>query len=146
MDILDLLSKLDELSILRRRIIRSIDTSSLNLPVNATQEHVLMAISKSPEKTMTELSMQVGLEKSSLTRVIDSLINDGLVTRSYGVQDRRIINCVLTEKGENVAGQIDQIMKQHFEKILSCLTQGEKDELDQHLTRAIQLLSKNKPL
>lgn len=146
MDAINLLSKLDELSILRRRIIRSIDTSTLNLPVNTTQEHVLMAISKSPEKTMTELSMQVGLEKSSFTRVIDSLIDDGLVMRSYGIQDRRIINCVLTEKGKSVANQIDQLMEKHFEEILSGLTQEEKDELDRHLTRAIQLLTKNKPV
>lgn len=142
MDSLDILSKLDELSHHRKRIIRSIDTRSLHLTINKTQEQVLMAILKTPENNMTDLSQQIGLEKSSLTRTIDSLIYEGLVARAYGIQDRRTITLTLTEKGLVIAHKIDRIMRKYFEDILAGLSENEKNELYTHLSITVDLLMK----
>lgn len=142
MDSLDILRKLDELSNYRRAISRSLDTSPLKLPINKTQGQVLMAILRSTENNMTDLSQQIGLEKSSLTRTIDSLIDEGLVSRSYGIQDRRSITCTLTEKGLNIASKLDQIMRTHIEDILSGLSENEKIELYDKLSRSVNLLTK----
>lgn len=142
MDSLDILRKLDELSNYRREISRSLDTSSLKLPRNKTQKQVLMAILRSTENNMTDLSQQIGLEKSTLTRTIDSLIDEGLVSRSYGIQDRRSIKCTLTEKGLDIASKLDQIMRKHIDDILSDLSEDEKIELYDNLSRSVNLLTK----
>lgn len=138
----DLVSLLDTLSIYRREIIRSLDTSVLQLPINITQQMVLMAILKHPNFNMTSLSAQVGLEKSSLTRVIDSLIEEGLVERSHSLQDRRRISCILTDKGLGQANKIDQLMMEHLENYFSDLSQGEKDKLINSLKYVVKTLSK----
>ncbi|MCE1247088.1 MAG: MarR family transcriptional regulator [Firmicutes bacterium] len=144
MDLIKFMGKLDDLSIVRRRIIRTIDTSPLNLSINKTQENVLMAILKTPRNNMTDLSVQVGIEKSSLTRVIDSLIEEGLVMRTHRLSDRRTINCVLTEKGMDVANRIDVIMREHLESKFSDLSEEEKDKLFTHLSEAVEMLFKSR--
>jgi len=142
MNSIELLNLLDALSIYRRDIIRSLDTSSLKLPINSTQERVLMAILKMPDLNMKDLSIQIGLEKSSLTRVIDSLIDEGFVIRTYGVQDRRKINCTLTKKGLAQAAKIDKLMLEHIKNYFSDLPQNEKDKLISNLASAVKTLSK----
>lgn len=142
MNSIELLNLLDTLSVYRRDIIRSLDTSELKLPINATQQRVLMAILKIPDSNMKDLSAQVGLEKSSLTRVIDSLIEEGFVVRTYDIQDRRKINCALTKKGLIQANRIDRLMLEHIDKFFSDLTECEKEKLITNLTFAVNTFSK----
>lgn len=141
MDSIDLLNQLDILMNYRRMIIRSFDTGSLQLPINATQEKVLMTILKMPDISMKELSAQVGLEKSTLTRAIDSLIAEGMVSRSYGTRDRRRINCVLTEKGLGLAREIDALMKEHIDRSFAPLSLAEMDAAIENLARAAKTLA-----
>jgi DNA-binding MarR family transcriptional regulator len=139
-DNLNILRKLDDLSNFRREISRSLDTSTLNLSINKTQKQVLMAILRTTENNMTDLSEQIGLEKSTLTRTVDSLIEEGLVTRSSGIQDRRTITCALTERGQAIANQLDQLMRGHLESILSGLSENERIELNEKLSDCVRLL------
>jgi DNA-binding MarR family transcriptional regulator len=140
MNTAEFLSRLDEISILRHKIIDSIDLSELYLSINPTQVQVLMAILKTPENNMTVLSRQVGLEKSSLTRAMDSLLSEGFVTRLYSPRDRRVISCALTEKGLATAKELDKIMCAHCDKLLGYLSVSEQDELEACLVKALQLL------
>ena len=142
MNSIELLNLLDSLAVFRRRIIRSLDSSSFGLPINVTQERVLMTIFKVSYINMKELSALVGLEKSSLTRVIDSLIEKGLVTRSHVVEDRRRLNCTLTETGLIRASELEQHMMKLIEDQLMNLPQTQKDELINSLTFAVETLSK----
>ena len=139
---MELLALLDSLSIYRREIIRTLDTSRLDLSINITQERVLMAILKMPELNMKELSAQIGLEKSSLTRVIDSLIEGGFVVRTYDMHDRRKINCSLTVKGMVEANMVEQLMIEHVNTCFSGLSAEEKNVLIQNLSCAVETLSK----
>jgi DNA-binding MarR family transcriptional regulator len=142
MNSIELLNLLDTLAIYRRNLILSFDTSSFCLPINITQERVLMTIFKVSNINMKELSALIGLEKSSITRVIDSLIEKGLVTRSYGTQDRRKLNCTLTELGLKQAGELEKQMMMHIENHLKNLSQDDKDALINNLTCAVKILSK----
>ena len=99
-----------------------------------------MAILRTTENNMTDLSEQIGLEKSTLTRTVDSLMEEGLVTRSSGIEDRRTITCALTERGQDVANQLDQLMREHLENILSGLSKSERIELNEKLSDCIHLL------
>ncbi len=136
-----LLALLDQISMYRRTLIRTFDAGQLGLSINNTQERVLMVILKMPELKMKDLSEQVGLEKSTLTRVIDSLIEEGLVARCNDMQDRRKINCSLTEKGLLLAGKIEKLMAQHIENCFSQLSKEGRGMLMRNLKSAIDTLS-----
>ena len=68
---------------------KSFDTSNLKLGLNKTEERVLMMSRNHTGTTMQFLSREAGLEKGSLTAVIDSLESKGLVSRERDEKDRR---------------------------------------------------------
>jgi len=56
------------------------------------------------------LAEALGIEPSSLVRVIDQLIGSGLVRREDDVQDRRAKTLHLTATGKERAGQMEQAL------------------------------------
>lgn len=139
---IELLVLLDKISMYRRNIIRTLNTGELGLSINTTEERVLMVISKMPELNMKELSEQVGLEKSTLTRVIDSLIDEGLVMRTNDQQDRRKVNCSLTENGLTIASTIEGLMAQHIKDCFSELPEEDMATLIHELKNVIDTMTK----
>ena len=104
------------------------DISKLKLSINRTQTHILMFVSENSEKSMSEISMMTGLEKSSFTRSVDSLVKNGFLTRNPSENDRRIIQLSLTIKGVESA----KIIKNDFENYLNSLIEdfSEKEKTD----------------
>jgi MarR family transcriptional regulator, 2-MHQ and catechol-resistance regulon repressor len=81
---------------------------------------VLVRLARSPEQRlrMTELSAQVSLTTSGITRVVDRLERDHLVRREACPADRRGLLAVLTAGGLNrltaaLPGHLE-IMERHF--------------------------------
>jgi DNA-binding MarR family transcriptional regulator len=62
---------------------------------------VLIRLARSPEQRlrMTDLASQSTLSNSGLTRVVDRLLDAGLVERVRDGQDRRVFYAVLTPAG-----------------------------------------------
>jgi len=105
------------------------DTSPLGLPINKTQERVLMICWHNPNTTMQILSQRVGLEKGSLTSVVDSLEELGLVTRIRQEEDRRSFLVSPTPEGAALAKRIDRLLQRHFDDLIHNLTEEEKNEM-----------------
>ncbi len=61
----------------------------------------LLTIAQAPDRRirMGQIAEEVMLSKSGVTRLIDRLVNDGLVERSACVADARGAEAVLTERG-----------------------------------------------
>ncbi len=62
---------------------------------------VLAGLSESPQRRqrMTDLALDLKLSPSGLTRRLDRLVREGLVTREACPTDRRAVYAVLTEVG-----------------------------------------------
>jgi DNA-binding MarR family transcriptional regulator len=62
---------------------------------------VLVNLSEAPDRRlrMCDLAEQLHLSPSGLTRRLDGLVREGLVTREPGAQDRRVTLAVLTDAG-----------------------------------------------
>lgn len=104
------------------------DISKLNLSINTTQTLILMFVNENSEMSMSEISSMTGLEKSSFTRSVDSLVKNGFIIRKYPEHDRRKIRLLLTEKGNNAAELIQRDFDQYLESLISHFSQKEKDE------------------
>jgi DNA-binding MarR family transcriptional regulator len=70
-----------------------------------TQLMVLMTLALDGPQTMTSIHQVIGIEKGSLTSVIDALVEKGLVSRGSESGDRRKIIVSLTEKGTSLADE-----------------------------------------
>jgi len=70
--------------------------------LNKTHMKALMIIHMGDNPHMTHVCHHMNMEKGSLTPVIDSLIEAGLVERMRNKEDRRKVNLSLTGKGKHL--------------------------------------------
>jgi DNA-binding MarR family transcriptional regulator len=126
---------------------KSFDSSSLGHKLNKTQERVLMIVWHHANPPMCFLSHEAGLEKGSLTTVVDSLEALGLVLRERDEDDRRSFIIKPTPSGSRLAERINALFRDHLDSLFGQLTREERLEFErsaQSLARLIPRLSPHK--
>ncbi|MBN1832633.1 MAG: winged helix-turn-helix transcriptional regulator [Deltaproteobacteria bacterium] len=83
-----------------RKLMSGFSCSHDRFNLSPTQRHVLFLIHEGKQLTMTELHGCTGLEKGSLTFVVDQLIEKGFVQRTGDEKDRRKVYVSLTDFGQ----------------------------------------------
>jgi DNA-binding MarR family transcriptional regulator len=78
---------------------------------------------------LTELAKLVLYEQSRLTKIIDQMVSDGLVTKKTVATDRRKTSISITPKGRKIVEPLLIQAKEHERKILRILSKAEKDNL-----------------
>jgi len=91
------------LHVVMRKMMHGFRSSQLDIILNQTQGRALLLLYDKGETTMTDLHRAIGLEKGSLTSVIDQLIKKELVERKRDAGDRRKVNISLTKMGQDKA-------------------------------------------
>ncbi|WP_445191741.1 MarR family winged helix-turn-helix transcriptional regulator [Sphingomonas sp. Tas61C01] len=71
--------------------------------ITLTQWSALVSIYFDRGTTCAELARDLAHDKGATTRIIDTLVERGWVTRMRHADDRRVINLALTEDGKAVA-------------------------------------------
>jgi DNA-binding MarR family transcriptional regulator len=93
---------------LERALAGSIDLDAVCCGVTMAQVHVLLALEESGESRVTALAAELGLDKSTLSRTIESLVRSGLVERRAAPGDRRKQRLTLTPLGRRAADDINR--------------------------------------
>jgi DNA-binding MarR family transcriptional regulator len=94
---------------LQRKLGEQLDGDSVCCGVTIAQCHVLLAVEEKEHTTVTELAAELELDKSTLSRTIESLVVMGIVNRKTNSDNRRSQHIRLTAEGEKtVAGIHDQ--------------------------------------
>jgi DNA-binding MarR family transcriptional regulator len=96
--------------------------------LSLTQLRVL-AILRDREPTMAELAGYLGLERSSVSGLIDRAVKRGLVRRDASEDDGRAVRVNLTPDGQRLASAGAQAMGKHLEPMTGQLSQAERNRL-----------------
>lgn len=110
--------------------------------LSKTQADAVMRIALFGPASMTELASGLGVSKEHVTRAVTGLEEQGLVKKRRNAENRRIVEAVLTEKGEEAVTAIRLASIERLERPLSSLSSAERDELVDLSTRAVALLLK----
>jgi DNA-binding MarR family transcriptional regulator len=98
---------------------------------------MLQSLTCGARATPFKLSKLLGIDTGLMTCVLDKLETKGLVKRSRSVDDRRVVNLTLTEKGGEVAAQIPEIAPHVLNERLKKFTEAEFEELRRLLRKFI---------
>jgi DNA-binding MarR family transcriptional regulator len=89
--------------------------------VTLAQCHTLLALEAKGHATLNELTQSLSLDKSTLSRTVDGLVNSGLAKRVASDQDRRSIHLSLTLQGRRTCNRInaenDRLFSRVFQRI-----------------------------
>ena len=92
-----------------------------------------------------ELGQLLGLEKSTVSRLVVGLLRRGWVVRQRDLSNRRFYQLQLTPEGREVADRIGQDLRSHHEQLLGALTPDEREALTVGLTALARALASNPP-
>lgn len=85
-----------------------------SLGLTLTQMGILNSIYSCPAITFKELTDKISIPKSTVSVSLDELVNIGLVKRVENPKDRRKINLILTDKGNELSKQSIQNSSSYF--------------------------------
>lgn len=87
----------------RNTLLMEMDAALKDLDITGQQMGILLSLTQGVATTPFELSKVLGIDTGLMTRMLDKLETKGLLSRSRSLDDRRVVNLTLTEKGQEVA-------------------------------------------
>ncbi len=94
-----------------------------------SQAYVLTQLNKTPHLNMNELSDKLNAKTSTMTRIVNNLVRDGLIERVRDETDRRIVVVQLTSQGEFAAAELEASIYDYYQKIAANLPEGKIEEV-----------------
>jgi DNA-binding MarR family transcriptional regulator len=97
--------------------------------VSVSQCYTLDTLGEHGEMSMVQLARKMFLDKSTMTRVVDGLIERELVVRRFDENDRRMIYVTLTAAGRKLLAGIRAQQLNSLGQILERIPVGERQKL-----------------
>jgi MarR family transcriptional regulator for hemolysin len=95
-----------------------------------------------PEATQVQIANRIGIERATVTRMLDSLEADGLVERLADASDRRTKRIRLTEAGANALKDIQEIVVDLRATLLNDISSSALDQTNTFLSEMLINLDK----
>lgn len=89
--------------------------------VSIAQCHTLMELDNEDNITLNELADRLNLDKSTISRTTEGLVNLGLVIREIPKNNRRSVLIKLTTQGKAVCKKINDDNNNYFQHVLESL-------------------------
>jgi DNA-binding MarR family transcriptional regulator len=105
------------------------NTESCCSGVSLAQCHTLLELENKEKASVTELADSLSLDKSTVSRTVDGLVNIGLVNRNIPSDNRRMAILSLTPTGTKTCSDINSLSNEYFSENLSVLSVKEQKEL-----------------
>ncbi len=93
--------------------------------VTLAQCHTIIELGERKTESVGELAKAMGLDKSTVSRTVDALVNIGLVDRNIPQENRRTTTLKLTRQGKKICHSINESSDSYFTGILSVLGEEE---------------------
>lgn len=119
------------------------DLQSSCCGVTLAQCHAIVEIGRAGSISLNDLSEVIGLDKSTMSRTINNLVNNGLASREIDPKDRRYLTIQLTEKGIESFQEIEAEMKKFFTRVYNSIPETKRDQVIESLGLLIQALAEN---
>jgi DNA-binding MarR family transcriptional regulator len=104
------------------------------------QMRCLQALVREGPALTTQLARQLRIAAPTMTRMIDTLAERGLVERRDMPGDRRLVSIVITEPGRALLAHSERIILDHVTAGLASLTEAQKERLGAALQDLLAML------
>lgn len=108
----------------------------LDAPITMAQAKVLFLIDLVGELHMSELAARLGISLSTVSGLVDRLVDHGLLSRREDPADRRLVVVAATVEGAALVDRFRQLGIGELRELLADLADGELE----HVRRAFEAL------
>lgn len=112
--------------------------------VTIAQCHAIVEIGRVESISLIELADLLGLDKSTMSRTINNLVEAELVHRDVDTENRRYIAIRLTEKGAEVFRSIEDSMEGYYSNIFLTIPEERRNQVLESLEILVKAVKDNK--
>ena len=119
------------------RLLPQMETLFADQELTFSQWTTLVALHDGRITTASDLARNICHDAGSLTRLIDQMVERGLVTRGRDETDRRVVRLSITPRGRKVVEALAPRMMDFWNGLLTGFSHAEIDTLIALLTRLV---------
>jgi DNA-binding MarR family transcriptional regulator len=134
---------LETIRLLERKLGMLDDIQSACCEITFAQCHAIVEIGRVGTLSLNDLADILGLDKSTMSRTINNLVNDGLVFRDVDKEDRRYVRIELAENGQKIFEGIEETMKLYFNKVYGSLPGNKREQVIESLDLLLNALGEH---
>lgn len=108
-----------------------------------SQSHALIEIGQKGEISLIELAEALSLDKSTMSRTVNSLVKDGYVERLTDMENRRYVSLSLTHSGKEMNRKINEILDSYCDAVMSTIQKEKKSQVDESIEILLKSFTKN---
>jgi len=94
------------------------------------QLRLLFTLGDSGPVSVGQLADKLGVTDATASEFVDRLERRGLAARRHRADDRRVVDCLLSDEGSRLLGEIQGARREAMRKLLSLLTPDELAQFD----------------
>jgi DNA-binding MarR family transcriptional regulator len=110
--------------------------------VTSSQGVTILSLPLSSTLKMNELSKAVGVDNSTMTRMVSQLVDKGLVERKAGDSDRRLVQIGLTPRGQKLHQELATALDKFYKDSLDQIPEKERAAIVESLVKVNDAISK----
>ncbi len=110
--------------------------------ITAERFLVMFELNMEPDRSLKELAQSLVISPSSLSVMINSMVEQGIVSRLTDPDDRRRVVLRLSEKGYDLFRLADDQLVERFEAYLNQLPKKDKDDLNKAATMMLDVMER----
>lgn len=112
--------------------------------VTIAQCHAIVEIGRAKRIALIDLADLLGLDKSTMSRTINNLVEAGLAIRDLDAEDRRYVTIQLTDSGKNVFENTEESMGTYYKSIFSSISEDKREQVLESLQLLTDAVKENK--
>jgi DNA-binding MarR family transcriptional regulator len=112
--------------------------------VSLAQCHAIVEIGRKEKISLVDLASLLGLDKSTMSRTINNLVESDLVLRDLDMENRRYVIIQLTEKGSSVFRNIEESMDVYYMSIFNSIPENKRSQVLESLQLLKEAVESNK--
>jgi DNA-binding MarR family transcriptional regulator len=116
---------------------RTLDTRMSAFGLTDAQWRPLLALSYGGDCKATQIARLIGCDNGASTRMIDRLVDKGMVVRVRNDHDRRAVQVELTPDGQDAARVVPYVIADVLNGFLADLSTSELEQLGDFLRRIL---------
>ena len=97
----------------------------LSTDLTMPQLKILFLLYAGGAASMGDLAAPLGVKLSTITGIVDRLVEQGMVQRGEDLRDRRLVLCHLTDEGRQIVDRLYRAIQIQVTKVLEKLTLGD---------------------
>jgi DNA-binding MarR family transcriptional regulator len=106
----------------------------------STQCLILTEVGRNGPMTLADLGRRTSLDKGWLSRAVETLVQQRLLTKALGDIDRRTIRIALSPAGQTRYQQLNELLNAHAERVMAHIPSAEREQVAYALARLYQAL------